>query len=137
MALKGTVFCTEEVKREIGKVDDSLKGWIDARPHLVRPITDEVQKYVREVLAAYPKLVDAKKDRSMADPWVVGHALAEDATLVTKEISAPTGSQRVKIPDVCRKFSVRCVNDFEFIHETGVRFTARRTRPSRRGPESD
>jgi len=126
MAQNGVVFFTEEVKREIDKIDDDLKAWIGGRGHFVQGITEHVQKHVRDILAEYPNLVDARKDRSMADPWVVAHALAASATLVTKEVAAPVGSQRIKIPDVCTKFSVRCISDFDFIREAGIRFTARR-----------
>lgn len=127
MARKGIVFCTEEVKREVEKTDDDLKAWLSDRDHFVRPVTDEVQQRLRSILADFENLVDARRDRSMADPWVIAHALAEGATLVTKEIAAPVGSKRIKIPDVCHKYSVRCINDFEFIKETGIRFTARKT----------
>lgn len=58
----------------------------------------------------------------MADAWVIAHAMAEGATVVTKEGFAP---RRVKIPDVCNALGVRCVDDFTFLREVGVRFSAR------------
>ncbi len=126
MAQNETVFCTHEVKREIEKVDDELNEWTKARDYLFRDITEDVQQHVRDVLKAFPRLVDTTKDRSMADPWVIAHALAENATVVTKEMITPAGSKRIKIPDVCNTFSVRCVNDFEFVREVGITFTAKR-----------
>ncbi len=126
MAQKGTVFCTHEVRREIEKVDDALKLWIKKRDYLFRDITEDVQQHVRDVLKAFPRLVDTTKDRSMADPWVIAHAKAEQATVVTKEMVTPAGSKKIKIPDVCDTFGVRCINDFEFVKEVGITFTARR-----------
>ena len=127
MAKKGSVFCTHEVRREIEKVDDGLTKWIKGRDHLFRDITEDVQQHVRDVLKAFPRLVDTTKDRSMADPWVIAHALAEGATVVTKEMVTPPGSKRIKIPDVCDVFKVRCINDFDFVREVGITFSARRT----------
>jgi len=126
MAQAGTVFCTHEVKREIEKVDDELNKWTKQRDYLFRDITEDVQQHVRDVLKTFPRLVDTTKDRSMADPWVIAHALAETATVVTKEMITPAGSKRIKIPDVCHTFKVRCINDFEFIKEVGITFSAQK-----------
>ena len=126
MARKGTVFCTHEVKREIEKVDDELKKWTQTRDYLFRDITEDVQQHIRDVLKAFPRLVDTTRDRSMADPWVIAHALAEKATVVTKEMITPAGSKRIKIPDVCSTFTVRFINDFEFGKEVGITFTAKK-----------
>ena len=127
MAQNDAVFCTREVKREIEKIDDALKEWAKNRPHLFREVSNEVQTHLRAILNEFPRLVDTTKDRSMADPWVIAHALAEGATVVTKEMPTPTGSARIKIPDVCERFSVRCIDDFQFVAEAGIRFSARRT----------
>lgn len=128
MAQKRQVYCTQEVRREIDKIDDELKKWVRNRPHLFRDITSSVQRNLRKVLAEFPRLVDSAKDRSMADPWVIAHAMTENAVVVTKEIITPPGTRRIKIPDVCSKFSVRCINDFDFAREAGIRFSA--SRPS-------
>ena len=125
LAQKGAVFCTQEVKREIDKIDDELKEWIKHRPYLFREIDEEVQHHLRDVLAKFQRLVDTAKDRSMADPWVIAHSLAENATVVTKEMPTPAGSKRITIPNVCREFDVRCINDFQFVTEIGIRFSAR------------
>ena len=126
LATKNSVFCTDEVKREIEKIDDDLCTWVKGRPHLFCDGTEDVQRQLRTVLARFPRLVDTAGDRSMADPWVVAHALHTGATVVTKETPSPPGTKRIKIPDVCRAFSVRCINDFQFVTEIGIRFTARR-----------
>jgi len=119
------VFCTDEVKREVEKVDDGLCGWIKANPELVHEITEDVQSKLRRVLRKFPTLVNPTKDRSMADPWVVAHAWSADATVVTKEM--PSNSlKRIKIPDVCREFNIRCIDDFTFLKEVGIRLSAQR-----------
>ena len=122
LARKGVVFCTRDVRREIEKQDDRLFAWVKARPFLFREATEEVQRNLRRILASHPELVDSKRDRSMADPWVIAHAMAEKAIVVTKEGFAP---RKVKIPDVCRAVGVVCIDDFEFLHRIGLRFSAK------------
>jgi len=108
---------------EIEKEDDGLLRWVKERPFLVWEVTPEVQSNLRTILKTHPQLVDTKKDRSMADPWVVAHAMAESATVVTKEGFAP---RRVKIPDVCAAYGVRCIDDMAFVREVGLTFDAKR-----------
>jgi hypothetical protein len=120
----GKIFCTDEVKREVLKVDDGLSYWIKTHPEFVRDIDDDVQVKLRTVLQKFPRLVDTKKDRSMADPWVVAHAWSAGATVVTKEM--PSNSvTRIKIPDVCQVFKVRCIDDFSFLKEVGISFNVK------------
>lgn len=123
---KEIVFCPDQVKREIDKVDDALKAWLNSRPHFVRQETEEVQQYVRKILEAFPNLISVGANRSMADPWVIAHAIAEDAVVVSKEyiVNATQKSSRVKIPDVCRHFRVSYIDDFKFMDEIGIKLDA-------------
>ena len=68
-------------------------------------------------------LVDNTKGRSLADPWVIAHAIAENACVVTKENKVTSSDKRVKIPNVCEKMGVRCITDFDMIRELGIRFS--------------
>lgn len=125
LARNGTVFCTEEVRREIEKVDDELSKWVKARPYLFREASAEVQRSLRAILGRFRRLVDTARDRSMADPWVIAHAQVEKAIVVTKEMPTPAGSKRIKIPDVCNQLGVPWMNEFQFLAAAGVRFSAR------------
>lgn len=118
------VFCTSEVGREIEKVDDGLYAWVKQRPYLIRDVDAQVMTHLRNILQDYPRLVDTRKSRSMADPWVIAHAIAEKAVVVTKEEPSNGKSNRVKIPDVCQHLGIRWINDYRFVEELGIRFTA-------------
>jgi hypothetical protein len=126
LAKSGTLFCTEEVRREIDKVDDGLKEWVLAHPYLIREVTTQVQKNLRDVLKKFPRLVQHTKDRSMADPWVIAHAMDVHAIVVTKELNKGSNTQKVAIPDVCDAFKVPWMNDFQFLNKIGVKFSASR-----------
>ncbi|MDX9702372.1 MAG: DUF4411 family protein [Candidatus Auribacterota bacterium] len=124
LAKKQVIFAPSEVKREIQKIDDGLNKWIDDKPYIFHEITYDVQNHLREILRKFPMLVDTIKDRSMADPWVIAHALAMNATVVTKEESKAK-QKRIKIPCVCQALNISCINDFSFAKEIGIRFTAK------------
>jgi len=118
------IFCTSEVQREILKEDDALSEWIKAHPSFVHEINEDVQIKLREVLSQFPYLVNATKDRSMGDPWVIAHAWSLNATVVTSEIKS-NSVKRVKIPDVCEHFNVRYIDVFKFLEEVGISFDAK------------
>ncbi len=121
---EGTIFCTDEVRRELLQADDGLSEWIKVNHEFVRDIDDDVQIKLRTILEKFPRLVDTIRDRSMADPWVIAHAMSADATVVTKEM--PSNSvKRIRIPDVCQEFNVRCIDDFIFLKEVGIRFNVK------------
>ncbi len=122
----GIVFIPEKVKSEIDKVDDKLKEWLKNKKFLVRGIDENVQKCIKEIYAKDPshlRLVDNTRNRSIADPWVIAHALSENAIVVTKEekVTNPA-SNRIKIPNVCDNMGIRWIDDFSFIRELQIFF---------------
>jgi hypothetical protein len=72
-------------------------------------------------------LVDSAKGRSLADPWVISHALNKNATVVTKEnpIISINAKKPVTIPNVCENMGIRCVDDFTFVKELGMKFSCK------------
>lgn len=71
-----------------------------------------------------PDLDDSEIEEIGRDPFLIAYALNDvaETTVVTKEVSAPS-KQRAnrKIPDVCRTFGVRCINDFELYRQLNFR----------------
>lgn len=127
LARKGIVFCPDQVKREIDKTDDDLKEWLKERKYFVREESIEVQERVREILQRFPYIISVGADRSMADPWVIAHALVEGAIVVSKEYVTRKNQRktRIKIPDVCTYYEVPCISDSQFVEEVGIKFTVR------------
>ena len=124
---QGLIFIPAAVKDEILKTEDELSQWLKSSKIQVRGITEPVTYYLRQIYNANPvhkNLVDNVKGRSLADPWVIAHAMTESAVVVTKEekITAQN-TTKIKIPNVCENMGVRWMNDFEFIAEVGMRFS--------------
>lgn len=127
LAQQGIIFATEEVKKEIAESDDTLKQWISSRQYFFKPIDDSVQECLAEVFKdpTHHRLVDSIKGRSKADPWVIAHAMAEGAVVVTKEEFAPLDTRRIKIPNVCDDLGVEWINDYDLIRQLGLNFSVR------------
>lgn len=124
---QGRLFIPAEVSKEIHKGQDELAAWLKSSNIVVRPITGPVTQNWSAILAKDPKhqfLVDNTKGRSLADPWVIAHAMTENAVVVTKEEKlTAANSDKIKIPNVCEAMSVRCITDFEMLEELGIKFS--------------
>lgn len=81
----GKIFIPELVYEEIVRTEDDLSKWLKTSKILIAKISEPITKHIRKILKDYPLLVDNTKSRSLADPWVIAHALSENATVVTKE----------------------------------------------------
>lgn len=133
---RGRIFIAEEVKNEIvvtddvEKKEDDLSRWLKRSSIPVHKPTENVIKCWKSIIQANPLhklLVDSVKSRSLADPWVISHALDKNATVVTKEspITSPNAKKPVTIPNVCENMGVRWIDDFAFVKEIGLKFSCK------------
>ena len=117
----GDLVAIDEVLIELDKKDDEVLKWVRCRDELIVPINDSIQHAVRVVLRERPRLIDTRRNRSGADPFVIALAMAEGLTVVTDE--QRTGSaDRPNIPDVCDHLGVQCVGIIDLIRAEGGRF---------------
>jgi len=121
------IFMPESVYKEIIRTDDDLSKWLKSSNIPIEKITESVVANWKRILDADPehqKLVDNIRGRSLADPWVIAHAMDKKATVVTKEIKETAlNSKRIRIPNVCDNVGVRWIDDFKFIDELNIKFT--------------
>jgi predicted nucleic acid-binding protein len=97
------IFLPEYVRDEIARSDDGLADWIKGSGIAVFPVDGTITEIVRRIFAhdaRHRLLVDSTRQRSMADPWVIAHAIAEKAIVVTKENKETQSAAKVKIPNV-------------------------------------
>lgn len=123
------IFLSELVYEEITRTEDDLSKWLKESQIPVEKITESVTKYLQHIYLSKPvhkKLVDNTKARSLADPWVIAHALDKNVTVVTKEEKVTAlNSKKIKIPNVCDNMCVKWINDFDFIEEVGIFFDSK------------
>ncbi len=129
LSLEGNIIIPYMVQQEIEKVDDNLKSWLTKEKIAISQIDEDIEKCLKEIYSKdekHSQLVDNKKGRSLADPWVIAHAMAKKATVVTKEekITDPA-TKRIKIPNVCYNMGIKCINDYDFIKELNINFNCK------------
>ena len=121
------IFLPRAVFDEIVGMDDDLANWLKASDIPKLPRDEAVINCWKAILARDPlhkHLVDNIKQRSLADPWVIAHAMKENACVVTKEIKeTAVSTKRIKIPNVCETMMVPWINDFQFIEELNIQFS--------------
>ena len=100
----GDVFSIERVGDEIEAGGDDLAAWAAARgpDFFLKP--DAVNTFL-----------------SMADYYLVGHALAHGHVVVTHE-KASTSTKKVKIPEPCIGLGIKCMMPFEMLRRERARF---------------
>lgn len=52
-----------------------------------------------------------------ADPWLIATALEREASVVTQEKRVSPDAKKVKIPNVCSRFQVECMNVLDLLKE--------------------
>jgi predicted nucleic acid-binding protein len=126
---KEIIFIPEAVNEEIIRTEDELSDWLKGSKIPIHGVTENVTESLQKIFAKDPVhqyLVDNTKARSLADPWVIAHAICEKATVVTKENKLTAlNSNRIKIPNVCENMGVRWINDFDFVQELNLIFTCK------------
>ena len=86
---EGIIFIPEAVKDEIARTDDDLAAWLKKSKIPVLSISETVTKCLQDIYATDPLhkyLVDSTKGRSLADPWVIAHAISEKPQSSLKKI---------------------------------------------------
>lgn len=126
LGTKKLIFIPEMVYEEIMRTEDDLSKWLKKSNIPINKISESVTVCLKNIYSVNPlhkNLVDNTKNRSLADPWVIAHALYEKATVVTKEEKITAiNSNKIRIPNVCDNMGVRWISDFEFIDELTIQF---------------
>ena len=78
--------------------------------------------YLQQNPQRYPQPQVAEFLRG-ADAWLIAHAMADGGTVVTLETDLKPESHKVRIPDVCDHFAIRCINTSDMMEELGFSAT--------------
>lgn len=120
--LGDTVIAPREVCVELEKKEDDLYEWAKGRDGFFVDLDHEQQLATRAIMSAHPRLVDTRKGRSQADPFVIALAQVSAATVVTEENLQVQPGKSPKIPNVSRALGIRCIRLLDFIREQGWRW---------------
>lgn len=108
----------EMVQVEMQRRDDEVLAWMQARPALILHLDEGRQRIVRDLLRDYPRLVDERRGRSGADPFVIAVAVQNRCPVITGE--KPSGNlEKPRIPDVCRALGIETMTFLDLIRQKG------------------
>ena len=123
---KGVVYSIPAVRDELQKGQDELSQWATARgDEFFLPSTASTESALSEVNNKMLNM-DYGEDamdvfRRSADYYIVAKAYARNDVVVTREI--PSNSKiRIKIPTICDKLEIPCMNTFEMLDKEKARF---------------
>lgn len=122
----GRVYSIERVHGEIIGKGDELTDWAKQRgtEFFLKPDKNVLSALRRVSIWAqtqnyYPAAVHTFL--SVADCYLVAHALAHDHTVVTHEQPADS-RKKIKIPNACRALDIPCMTPFKMLRQERPRF---------------
>ncbi len=104
--------------RELKRKHEPAHDWALERAHIFLPIDDAIQSVVTEILGRYRRLVDTRKGRDPADPFVIAIAKIKNYKVVTNE-SFTNKLVAPNIPDVCKDMGIDSINILQLIEDEG------------------
>jgi hypothetical protein len=119
LAKAGRLLSVDEVLQELRAQDDEITEWADTHEDIFLSLEESIQLKARQILKAFPTLIDLKKKKSGADPFLIAAAAIRPGTVVTQERKSG-GPPAVKIPDVCAALGIPCVTLLGLIQAEGV-----------------
>jgi len=120
LASSGVVISTEQVLQELKAQDDEAHEWAKGFKEIFLPLDEEVQGTASLVLGTHPELIDLKRRKSGADPFLIATAKIKSCAVVTEE-KPSGGPHRPKIPDVCGAYGLECINVLEMLRREGLK----------------
>ncbi len=116
------LIASEEVLIELKLKEDNLHKWAQEQTKMFVPHDAEVQNAVRVILNDHGRLLNLRKNRSGADPFVIAVAMKSKCAVVTQEKRSPNPKETPHIPDVCDAHRIRCISLIELLREQGFTF---------------
>lgn len=85
LAAEEIVISSELVLFELESQDDYVTVWAKAHSPNFLPLDTAVQLQAKEILKSHKNLVDLKRRKSSADPFIIALAMTSACTVVTEE----------------------------------------------------
>lgn len=130
LARNGKIISIDKVKDEIYPYEDKLTDWCknNLSTDFFKDSSIAVNEYSNVVNYAHSRKDHYKQTAinefckdSNADTWLCSYALYKNLVLQTQETSEPQRRNKIKIPDVCREFSVNTMDLIETMRELDVK----------------
>jgi hypothetical protein len=132
------IIILDKVYDEIAKGGDSLSKWLDTvkdieqfgiRDGVIINNYSKILNYIQNSpLYQKDEALNSWSSNTVADPWIIAVALANSFTVITFEranesLSEKQPSKKVKIPDICKHFNVKCEDLYYMMRQLGFKRT--------------
>lgn len=117
----------EFIGKELKDGNDDLAEWSKSRSgHFIKHDDSETQTIFTDIVnfVMTQDFNPANRDTFLekGDPWLIAKAKVLGATLVTHEAVVSPNTKKVKIPNICQEFGVRCISTFDMLRELNPKF---------------
>lgn len=118
---EGKVISVSEVFLELSKRDSEAHQYAKKHKQIFSRATIREQELSREIIDNYPDLIGKAlySGEPVADPLIIARAEYIEGTVVTTEKFKPNA---FKIPNICQKREVQCLDLFSFMKKEGWKF---------------
>ena len=128
IAAQGEIIIPEMVFEEVKRRTDGLYEFLTNLENVEKTPSADALPYMNEVLEAYsndPTDTDIEGLDLIADPYLIAHALALDAVVITDEVPRPNATvpRNKQIPDICAALGVTCIRYPRFLWEVRANWT--------------
>ncbi len=120
LASDGILGSVEDVMEELKTQDDFLYKWAKQHKEIFLPLDGEIQTQASKILSTHDNLIDLKKRKSGADPFIIAAAVVISGAVVTEE-KPSGGPHKVKIPDVCKAYKIPCITILQLLRGEGLK----------------
>ncbi len=97
------------IYKEILNGKDIILNWAKANSSIFKPVTLEIQQEAKNIVNKYPSILDYKRAKSGADPFIIAMAKTNNHILVTEETLSGNPLPK-KIPDICKLLNIPCID---------------------------
>jgi predicted nucleic acid-binding protein len=111
----GELIAPEEVLGELLRQRDELAAWAKKQKFFL-DLDREQLEYVKDIMAKFPSLVDARSTDPNADPFVIALAYSKGWAVISSENPGGKGPRK-RIPDVCAHYGVKCMSLLDFFRD--------------------
>ena len=129
LADAGVLISSSEVfdELEASEVEgDDVLMWACNHENMFAPLDGFIQQKAVAILEIFENLIDLKKKKSSADPFVIATAMMNSCVVVSEETATNNSAEsglKVKIPDVCKYYNMPCISLLEMLRAEGIKFS--------------
>lgn len=120
LAQEGSLISVEDVHEELSLYDDEILKWANSHASIFSPLTSSIQNLAVQILTSHPKILDLKKNKSSADPFIIATAIENSCAVVSEEHFS-NSPIKLKIPNVCSDLGIECFPILEMFRREGLR----------------